>query len=173
MASWEVSWKDIVKPVAQGLIKRLPRRILQKFYKTKDLERDIHFVLFSEQPLRVCLPKELQAPFLDFTLTLTNMSPYLDARVTEISSFLKATDDSDRTYEIFADFQDLRGFDLPQRSSRHRPCRYWLNEFQLQIVRRVLERKASMQAFVHVCAQSRIGPVSVYSFFDFNRPVVE
>ncbi len=116
----------------------------------------------------VKVARELQVPYFEAELEAFNMSPHLDVHVRGVGSWLMAF--AERAAEIFATLDDWRGFDVPRGESRAFGVTYWLNEYQMAVVSTYVRERLTVQLYVRLHAESRVGAVNPFKILEINIP---
>ncbi len=162
----EVSWGTVAKPLGGWLLRHLPTFIFAKYYTARDLEEDIKIRLLSARLETVKLARKLQVPYFWAELEAFNMSPHLDVQVRGVGSRLLAR--AEQAEAGFAAVDDWRGFDLPRGESRPFHVRYWLNEYQMAVVSTYVKEGLSMQLYLILWVESRVGRIKRFKILDIN-----
>jgi hypothetical protein len=166
-----VPWLVAIRPALRWVWRWLPTRLFRRHYGEREVERDIRLTCEASDPIRLNLPGELQAPSLEFWVKVLNASPYLDVRVSAVHCFLTARNQS-ITGSVFAQFSRWDALDLPRGRCLPFRCEFWLNEFQLGIVKKFMRGEAWITASFTVWVESKIGRVHASRSFDLPKPSV-
>ncbi len=164
----EVLWGTVGKPLGGWLLRHLPTFIFARYYSRLDLQEDLKIRLRSARLETVKLARELQVPHFEAELEAFNMSPHLDVHVRGVGSRLMAF--AERGAEVFARLDDWSGFDLPRGDSRPFHLTYWLNEYQMALVSTYVRERLSMQLYVVLRVESRVGPIRPFKNVDIPTP---
>ena len=164
----QLSWGTVAKPLGRWVFKHLPTFIFTKYYNLRDLEDDIKIRLRSARLEIVEMARKLQVPYYEVQLEAFNMSGYLDVHVRAVRSFFLARTESGAA-EPFACLDDLKDFDLPRGHSRPIRLTYWLNEFQMAVVSIHLKEGLSMEMYVGLVGETRIGAIRPFKILAINR----
>jgi hypothetical protein len=119
----------------------------------------------------VKLIKGLQAPYFEIELEAFNLSPYLDVDVKGVLTHLSAYGET--VAEMFAELDNWVGFDLPRSTSRPFHVTYWLNEYQTAIVSTYVMEHLTLELYVMLWAESRIGMARPFKILDIKNPAAQ
>jgi hypothetical protein len=166
-----VPWLVATGPALRWVWRWLPTRLFRRHYGEREMEKDIILTCEVGDPVRLCLPGELQAPSLEFWVKAMNTSPYLDVRVSAVHCFLTASNEK-IVGNVFAQFARWDTLEIPQGRGIPFHCDFWLNEFQLGIVQKFMRGEAWIKASFTIWVESRIGQIYVSKTFNLPKPSV-
>lgn len=165
----DVPWHSLAKILGRCFLRRLPASIIGRYYSTRHLRDDIKIRLRCAEPITITVAKKLVAPRLEVHGEAFNLSPYLDTNVTAVLSFLSV---DAAGWDVFAELDDWRGFDLPRGKVRPFMLTYWLNEYQFSIVSACLEGHFPIEVNVTLWVDSKIGVARPFKIFKIADPAV-